>query len=258
VHNGLSGARAVYTERYVSGMGLPTAHKLVFVPSPFCHFRGAVMAYDPATRVLFSGDLFGGLSPRDAQGLHADLTDWPGMRTFHQTYMPTNSALRLAVAAIRALSPSVEVIAPQHGRIIRGALVQEFLERIERLPVGLDLIDERQADLDGWNALLDRVLDTARSLLGAAAEQRLADCKDLQDTLDFTGGRIAVTATGRWTVERAVEALVAGEQTSVANLLKMEAVVMADQLRLPSPRIQIEESASVPVLSLSADPFGPA
>jgi serine/threonine-protein kinase len=32
------------------------------VPTPFCHFRGAVAFYDPELRTLFSGDLFGGLN----------------------------------------------------------------------------------------------------------------------------------------------------------------------------------------------------
>src|SRR4029450_9077651 len=28
------------------------------VPTPFCHFRGAIAFYDPEARILFSGDLF--------------------------------------------------------------------------------------------------------------------------------------------------------------------------------------------------------
>ena len=56
--------------------------------------------------------------------------------------MPVNAALQRVVATIRKLTPAVEMIAPQHGRVIRGPLVQQFLERMERLQVGLDIMDE--------------------------------------------------------------------------------------------------------------------
>src|SRR5690606_4685038 len=99
-------ARFLATDKFLNGLRLPTGHRVVPVPSPFCHFRGAVMMYDPETRVLFSGDLFGGLTDAQAQGLWADESDWPGMRAFHQLYMPTNTALARTVQAIRALQPA--------------------------------------------------------------------------------------------------------------------------------------------------------
>jgi serine/threonine protein kinase len=123
VHFNLPKQRCVFTEKYATGFSLPTGHTLLPVPSPFCHFVGAVMLYDPETQVLFSGDLFGGLTPRDAQGLWADESDWPGVRAFHQLYMPSNKALRRAVQAIRALDPPVRVIAPQHGRVLVGDIM---------------------------------------------------------------------------------------------------------------------------------------
>src|SRR5690606_17148776 len=36
---------------------LATGHQVLTVPTPFCHFRGAVMLYDPTSQILFSGDL---------------------------------------------------------------------------------------------------------------------------------------------------------------------------------------------------------
>ncbi len=41
---------------------MPNGGRLIFAASPFCHFRGAMMYYDTVSRILFSGDLFGGLS----------------------------------------------------------------------------------------------------------------------------------------------------------------------------------------------------
>ncbi|MFO0659958.1 MAG: hypothetical protein U0165_09035 [Polyangiaceae bacterium] len=241
VHTGLSRERFVPTDRYAHGLKLPTQHHVIPVPSPFCHFRGAVMLYDPQTRVLFSGDLFGGLTPEDAKGLDADLSDWAGMRAFHQLYMPATAALARAVDAIRRLDPPVEIIAPQHGRIIRGDLVREYMSRIEKLPVGLDVLDDDEDSLLAWNHVLQRVLILAREVLGPTAEARLAEDPVLADTVRFEPGGVVITSLGRWTVERSLEVLTDGESAGVSNLMKMEAMNVADQLQLPAPRINIEE-----------------
>ena len=54
------------------GFDVPTGHRLIPVPTPYCHFRGAVMLYDPETRVLFSGDLLGGITAPGPHDLWAE------------------------------------------------------------------------------------------------------------------------------------------------------------------------------------------
>lgn len=244
VHQGLSKDRFVATERAKNGvLALPTGHNVLPIPSPYCHFRGAVMLYDPATRVLFTGDLFGGLTEKGAKKLIADESDWKGIRAFHQIYMPTNAALRRAVDTIRALDPKPEVLAPQHGSIAQGALVDEWLDRLYHLPVGLDILDEDDdSTLDGWNHVLARVIELSRGLLGPAAEARLADDRSLEDTLSFEGQELRITSLGRFTMEKVLEALTRFESPAFANVLRMEAVGVADQLGLPVPRIQLEDA----------------
>ncbi|MFO7565574.1 MAG: hypothetical protein R6X02_23225 [Enhygromyxa sp.] len=225
------------------GMKLGTGHRLLPVPSPFCHFRGAVMLYDPQTRVLFSGDLFGGLTESNATGIWADESDWRGIRAFHQLYMPANKALVAAVERIRALDPAPELIAPQHGRLIRGPLIADFLERMEQLPVGLDLLGDEAKDLDAWNIVLERVLATAGMLLGPHAQIRLADERVLEDSLSFDGRAPAITSTGRWTLGKVIETLCRGEPPQVANPIKFEAIAATEELGLPAPPIKIEGEA---------------
>lgn len=243
VHLSLPRENFVALDRYKRGMRLGTGHELIPVPSPFCHFRGAVMLYDPATRVLFTGDVFGGLTAADAQGIWADESDWRGMRVFHQLYMPSNKALRSTVAAIRALDPAPELLAPQHGRLIRGRLIAEYLERIENLPVGLDILDEGEdeASIVAWNHVLTRVLETATMLMGPHAEIRLADARELEDSLSFDSGTPRITSIGRWTVGKVVDLLIRGEPHQVANPIKFEAIGAAEELGLPAPTISIEE-----------------
>jgi serine/threonine-protein kinase len=119
---------------------LPGGQTIAAVPTPFCHFRGAMAFYDPESRILFSGDLFGGLNAPGRVHLYGEEEDWPGIAQFHQIYMPTCSAVAHAIRLVRALKPAVEVIAPQHGFVLTGAFMHSVLDRLERLPVGMDLL----------------------------------------------------------------------------------------------------------------------
>jgi len=236
--------RFVPLERFPSGFRVPSGEKLLPVPSPFCHFVGASMLYDPQTRVLFTGDLFGSLTDKDAEGLYADETDWAGMRAFHQIYMPTNRALKHAIANIRALDPAPLMIAPQHGRVIRGEWVAEFMRRVESLPVGVDILQDRNAspeELQAWTTVLHRVLDAAAGVLGPGADAMLVDDPDLRDHLEFDGNRIKITSLGRTTVERAVRLLCEKTPEEYANPIRYEAVFAAGELDLPTPQIDLEE-----------------
>ncbi|HZI12285.1 MAG TPA: hypothetical protein VE153_18010 [Myxococcus sp.] len=242
VHQNLPRHRFIPTEKFSQGLTVPTGHKLLPVPSPFCHFRGAVMLYDMQTRVLFTGDLFGGLTDASAKGLWAEESDWAGIRAFHQIYMPVNAALARTVAAIRKLSPAVELIAPQHGRVIRGPLVAQFLDRMERLQVGLDIMDEAQDPtyLQAWSAVVDRVLTLARGYLGASVEAKLSSSKELADTSKLEGTRLVVNRLGKWTLEHVVDLLCHGEPPEIAGPIIVEATSAAAEYNLPTPHLDLE------------------
>ncbi|QOX79991.1 MBL fold hydrolase [Trichlorobacter lovleyi] len=140
---------------------LPTGHRLQFIPTPYCHFRGASMIYDLESRILFTGDFLGGV---EASGLIATQENWAGIKAFHQLYMPSNEAIKLAVKKIRALEPAPLTLAPQHGGLIRGDLIELVLERISELPVGLDIVtsfnDRLPALITGLNDVLVAVKET--------------------------------------------------------------------------------------------------
>ncbi len=252
IHQNLPRARFIATEKFSHGLNVPTGHRLLPVPSPFCHFRGAVMLYDPETRVLFSGDLFGGVTEVSAQGLWADESDWTGIRAFHQIYMPVNQALQRVVRTIRELDPPVEIIAPQHGRIIHGPLVQQFLERMERLQVGLDIMDEAQdrSHLQAWNAVVERVLTLARGYLGASVDEKLAVSTELKDSARVDNGQVSIHRLGRWTVEHVVELLCRGEPPEISGPIMMEATTAAAEYNLPTPHLDIEGNMAASNVSL--------
>ena len=146
-------------------VAFPTGHSLQFVPTPFCHFRGACMLYDLESRILFSGDFLGGIA---ATGLYASEHNWAGIKAFHQLYMPSNDALRLAVERIRLLNPAPLAIAPQHGGIIQGKLIADFLGRMEQLSVGLDILSSIKEKLPLLLDAVNEILLASRDLLGDA------------------------------------------------------------------------------------------
>ncbi|WPB74977.1 hypothetical protein KYC5002_39025 [Archangium violaceum] len=254
VHQNLPRGRFIATEKFSHGLNVPTGHRLMPVPSPFCHFRGAVMLYDPETRVLFTGDLFGGVTDVNAQGLWADESDWNGIRAFHQIYMPVNLALQRVVAVIRKLEPAVEIIAPQHGRLIRGPLIQTFLDWMEKLPVGLDIMDEAQdrSHLQAWNAVVERVMTLARGYLGQSVDEKLMGSTELTETAKVQNGQISIQRLGRWTVEHVVDLLCHGEPPEIAGPIMMEATTAAAEYNLPTPHLDIEGNGVPSNVSLLA------
>jgi hypothetical protein len=138
---GLKEKQFIATEQFKTGkIKVKTGHRLRLIPTPYAHFRGACALYDEEQKVLFTGDLFGGLT--ETADLYAKKRYWSGMKTFHEIYMPTNLALSKAMADFRQQAPDMQMIASQHGKIIRRELMEYFMSKLEKLPVGLDLKNE--------------------------------------------------------------------------------------------------------------------
>lgn len=116
-----------------------TGHQIQFVPARFCHFRGSMMFYDLETNILFTGDFLAGVNSRKGEGYKATEDSWTGISAFHQLYMPSKDAIHETVNRIGLLDPLPSIIAPQHGDVITGSLVNDFLLRIAKLDVGIEL-----------------------------------------------------------------------------------------------------------------------
>ncbi len=167
---GLDPARFSAVETFPGGrMTLATGHEIHFVPTPFCHFRGAVMLHDPESRVLFSGDLFGGAR---SSSLVASERSWPGVEMFHSIYMPSKRALALAVARVRRLHVQPTTLAPQHGALVVGDDVGPMLDAIADLDVGLDLLESPERDRR-FAAAGDDLVREFTELAGAEGARRL-------------------------------------------------------------------------------------
>lgn len=153
------------------------AHVLEFVPTPYCHFVGAMAVYDRSSGLLFTGDLFGGLNPPGNLSLYATEDHWDGIRTFHQIYMPFNQPVRAAIDAIRRLSPYPKAIVPQHGAILTGPIMEEFLNRLYELPMGFDLHvpEQPSQELQAYTDILQKLYQRFVTASGPEEAELLFD-----------------------------------------------------------------------------------
>jgi serine/threonine-protein kinase len=222
---------------------LADRHRWQFVPTPFCHFRGAMAFYDPDIRTLFSGDLFGGLNRPGRVQMVADESDWAGIAQFHQIYMPTREALRHAVRQIRSLVPAVEVIAPQHGFVITGELLPLFLERLENLLVGLDLLSlENNAEvLAGYRVVLDGLVAAAQAVLGREETRRRLRNPDVEDGLErlvtLQDDELQLNSDGLSAIVKVFSRVTRGDVSDLVNSLRSEVLTACFERKLPLPPI---------------------
>ena len=111
------------------------------LPAHFLHSVGNFSFFDPVSRILFSGDIGASLDGEE-QAVACFEDHVPAMVGFHRRYMAGNRACRFWVRMVRDLAPAM--IVPQHGGYFdRPATVSRFLDWLERLECGPDLLEAR-------------------------------------------------------------------------------------------------------------------
>ncbi|SPL68910.1 oxygen-binding di-iron domain-containing protein [Acinetobacter stercoris] len=115
--------------------------KIIAVPAHFLHSVGNFQFYDPVSKILFSGDMGASIVSDVNQPLENFVDHIPYMKSFHQRYMCSNRVIRLWVNMVRNMD--IDMIVPQHGKPFVGKnMVNQFLDWIENLQCGIDLMDE--------------------------------------------------------------------------------------------------------------------
>jgi glyoxylase-like metal-dependent hydrolase (beta-lactamase superfamily II) len=218
-----------------------TQQPFQFVATPFCHFRGAMALYDPEHRILYSGDLFGGLNRLGSVHLLATEDDWNGIAQFHQIYMPSREVLRFAVHQILNLRPKVEVIAPQHGHVITGDLVGLFLERMHELRVGHDLLAENwdAENISGYREVLQRLVDRAEQERGGVNMTCRINAQELDDGLhthlQLRKSEVHLEREGYSALAKTFARLAEGEPADYVSTLRTVVVEACEEFGLPIP-----------------------
>jgi glyoxylase-like metal-dependent hydrolase (beta-lactamase superfamily II) len=106
---------------------------LEFHTTPYCHSPGAFVTYCRTAKILFSGDLFGGLE--QSWHFYADENYYREVEGFHMAYMPSRDILNYALRKIEALD--IELIAPQHGSLIKREYISPLIEQMKLMKSGL-------------------------------------------------------------------------------------------------------------------------
>ena len=136
--------------------------RLDFIFTPYAHFPGAICTFDPASGVLFSSDLFGGLTPEFAL-VAKDERYFEAMRPFHEHYMPSRDILDYALSAIERYP--VRLIAPQHGSIIPEHLIRPMIDKLKTLDCGLYLIARGDTDIQRLLRINQALRDITNTML---------------------------------------------------------------------------------------------
>ena len=126
------------------GWELSLPHRrLKFVFTPYLHFPGAFCTFDEETGILFSSDLFGGLT-KEWQLVAQDENYFDAIKPFHEQYMPSKEIIAAGLNRLNQLP--INAIAPQHGSIVPGWLVPILMGRLRELETDLDMKHETIRD----------------------------------------------------------------------------------------------------------------
>ena len=108
--------------------------ELEFIFTPYAHFPGAFVTKEKKSEIIFSSDLFGGLT--EEFSLYAKDVDsyFEAAKPFHKHYMPSREVLHHALNQVQKNNPSM--IAPQHGSIIK----KEFINPTNAMTIKVDVI----------------------------------------------------------------------------------------------------------------------
>jgi C4-dicarboxylate-specific signal transduction histidine kinase len=134
---------------------------LEFLTTPYCHSPGAFVTYEPSSKTLFSGDIFGGIE--ESWEFYAGDDYFEKAKQFHAEYMPSRDIFNYALSKIETLD--ISLIAPQHGSIIEREQIAPLIKQMKALECGLYIEEEyRDALIDTIEKLKEKDLALLASL----------------------------------------------------------------------------------------------
>jgi flavorubredoxin len=110
--------------------------RLRAVPAHYLHSSGNFNLYDPAAKILFSGDIGAALLPHGEDDLFVKDFDRHIRHAegFHRRWMGSNEAKLDWCRRVQDLE--IDMLCPQHGAIYQGADVMRFINWFSDLQVG--------------------------------------------------------------------------------------------------------------------------
>jgi len=136
-------------------------HSLEFLTTPYAHAPGAFTTYDKNSKILFSSDIFGGLE--SSWHFWANDNYFEEIKLFHEDYMPSQDILYYSLEKFKKLD--LEMIAPQHGSLIKKISIAPLIEKLENLKCGLYIEESYKDSIVYKNQLLQKAITKEKKLL---------------------------------------------------------------------------------------------
>ncbi len=206
---------------------------LEFQLTPYLHFPGAFVSYDPRTGTLFSSDLFGGFVP-DSTVLESDDLAYiiEAARPFHQHYMPSTALLSAGLARIQLRWPDITRIAPQHGHVIPADLVTPAFEALKDLDCGVFALADADLDLQRLLRLSEAKTQLQEALLTVADPTSLIAALDTvlahTNVVSECALYVCVPVDGWMMWSRRFSGLIAGEPDNTGPVITLPGTPRAE------------------------------
>lgn len=139
-------------------------HELEFIHTPYLHSPGAIATYLSSDKILFSGDIFGGMTEK--WDLFAGETYFNDISAFHREYMPAKELLYFAMTKFEQYE--IDKIAPQHGSVLGKKQAQAMIEAFKDFECGLfvdnafrEKLQEARKKIKEQNQIMSKELSMA-------------------------------------------------------------------------------------------------
>ncbi len=147
---------------------------LKFIHTPYLHAPGAIATYFNKDKMLFSGDIFGGMV--DNWDLYAGENYFEEITSFHKEYMPAKELLLYAMTKFERYD--IETIAPQHGSVLNKEQAKAIIEHFRDFECGLYVDQSFRDELSAARKQIEeqnRIMNDELSLAGHFQQTLLPD-----------------------------------------------------------------------------------
>ena len=155
--------------------------ELEFIFTPYFHSPGAFATYYPDQKILFSSDIFGAFQKNWSLFANEKYVD--AMKSFNELYAPSKEIVNFSIEKFR--EKDVDLIAPQHGSVIKKEYIETMYSALENMKAGmflengeinvLKMESTTEIDPEVLNEILDIIKKRASTVLGEESLNKIIE-----------------------------------------------------------------------------------